>query len=133
MAPELEDFPRVIILRRQPIPGHRRRRSGQGSNLLIVAPFLRWVDARLGWDPKEFPLLINARAESYRQGVVPPHAPSPRPCSGLRFHEWHRPAKETSEKPQAYCGPRGGGILAFAGLMETWSSADGSEVDTAAS
>ncbi|RYG97162.1 MAG: SOS response-associated peptidase, partial [Alphaproteobacteria bacterium] len=28
--------------------------------------------------------------------------------------------------------PKNGGIVAFAGLMETWSSADGSEVDTGA-
>lgn len=28
--------------------------------------------------------------------------------------------------------PEGGGLIAFAGLMETWSSPDGSEVDTGA-
>jgi putative SOS response-associated peptidase YedK len=53
------------------------------------------------------------------------------PASG--FYEWHRPAKESGGKSQAYwIRPRRGGIVAFAGLMETWSSADGSEVDTGA-
>ncbi|MGO8657063.1 SOS response-associated peptidase family protein, partial [Rhizobium ruizarguesonis] len=37
------------------------------------------------------------------------------------------------ERPRAYwIRPRQGGVIAFAGLMETWSSADGSEVDTGA-
>ena len=40
---------------------------------------------------------------------------------------------ESGEKAQAYwIRPRRGGVIAFAGLMETWSSADGSEVDTGA-
>ena len=53
------------------------------------------------------------------------------PASG--FYEWHRPEKGSGEKPQAYwVRPKHGKLIAFAGLMETWSSADGSEVDTAA-
>lgn len=44
-----------------------------------------------------------------------------------------RPPKESGVRPQAYwIRPRDGGVIAFAGLMETWASADGSEVDTAA-
>ncbi|WP_337266468.1 SOS response-associated peptidase [Oryzifoliimicrobium ureilyticus] len=90
-----------------------------------------------GWvkEPKEFPLLINARAEtaigkaSFRAAMR--HRRVLIPASG--FYEWHRPAKETKAKGQAYwLRPRRGGIVAFAGLLETWSSADGSEVDTAA-
>ncbi len=43
------------------------------------------------------------------------------------------PSKESGDKSQAYwIRPRRGGVIAFAGLMETWSSADGSEVDTGA-
>jgi putative SOS response-associated peptidase YedK len=136
---ELEDFPaRYNIAPTQPIlvviAGEGQDR---GSNLPDRRALLvRW-GLTPGWvkDPKEFPLLINARAEtaigkaSFRAAMR--HRRVLVPASG--FYEWHRPAKETSEKPQAYwVRPRGGGILAFAGLMETWSSADGSEVDTAA-
>jgi putative SOS response-associated peptidase YedK len=86
-------------------------------------------------NPKEFPLLINARAEtaigkaSFRAAMR--HRRVLVPASG--FYEWHRPSKEEGGKAQAYwIRPRRGGIVAFAGLMETWSSADGSEVDTGA-
>ncbi|PZM16998.1 SOS response-associated peptidase [Rhizobium tubonense] len=136
---ELEDFPaRYNIAPTQPIlvviAGEGQDR---GSNL----PDRRALLVRWGltpsWvkDPKEFPLLINARAEtaigkaSFRAAMR--HRRVLVPASG--FYEWHRPAKETGEKPQAYwVRPRGGGIIAFAGLMETWSSSDGSEVDTGA-
>jgi putative SOS response-associated peptidase YedK len=136
---ELEDFPaRYNIAPTQPIlvviAGEGQER---GSNL----PDRRALLVRWGltpsWvkDPKEFPLLINARAEtaigkaSFRAAMR--HRRVLVPASG--FYEWHRPTKESGEKPQAYwVRPRGGGIVAFAGLMETWSSADGSEVDTGA-
>ena len=90
-----------------------------------------------GWvkDPRDFPLLINARAEtaaekaSFRAAMR--HRRILVPASG--FYEWHRPSKESGEKAQAYwIRPRNQEVVAFAGLMETWSSADGSEVDTAA-
>lgn len=108
-----------------------------GSNL----PDRRALLVRWGFtpawvkDPKEFPLLINARAEtaigkaSFRAAMR--HRRILVPASG--FYEWHRPSKESGEKPQAYwIRPRSGGVVAFAGLMETWASADGSEVDTGA-
>jgi putative SOS response-associated peptidase YedK len=86
-------------------------------------------------DPRDFPLLINARAEtaigkaSFRAAMR--HRRILIPASG--FFEWRRPPKESGEKSQAYwIRPKTGGIFAFAGLMETWSSADGSEVDTGA-
>jgi putative SOS response-associated peptidase YedK len=109
----------------------------QGSNLpdrRAVAGALG-LYARLGQGPKEFPLLINARSEtaigkaSFRAAMR--HRRVLVPASG--FYEWHRPSKESGEKSQAYwIKPRHGGVVAFAGLMETWSSADGSEVDTGA-
>ncbi|PKA40505.1 SOS response-associated peptidase [Rhizobium sullae] len=136
---ELEDFPaRYNIAPTQPIlvvvSGETQVR---GSNL----PDRRAVLVRWGFtpswvkDPKEFPLLINARAEtatgkaSFRAAMR--HRRVLVPASG--FYEWHRPSKESGEKPQAYwIRPRRGGVVALAGLMETWSSVDGSEVDTGA-
>lgn len=134
-----EDFPaRYNIAPTQPvlvvISGERQQ---PGSNLPDRRALLvRW-GFMPGWvkDPKEFPLLINARAEtaigkaSFRAAMR--HRRILVPASG--FYEWHRPSKESGEKSQAYwIRPRGGGVIAFAGLMETWSSADGSEVDTGA-
>ncbi|HEY0125231.1 MAG TPA: SOS response-associated peptidase [Rhizobium sp.] len=134
-----EGFPaRYNIAPTQPIlvvvSGDRQER---GSNL----PDRRALLVRWGFtpawvkDPKEFPLLINARAEtaigkaSFRAAMR--HRRILIPASG--FYEWHRPSKESGEKSQPYwVRPRNGGVIAFAGLMETWASADGSEVDTGA-
>lgn len=136
---ELEDFPaRFNIAPTQPVlvvleGGHPE----PGSNLPDrQAVLVRWGFLP-GWvkDPKEFPLLINARAEtaigkaSFRAAMR--HRRVLVPATG--FYEWRRPGKQNSGKAQAYyIRPKRGGIIAFAGLMETWSSADGSEVDTGA-
>jgi putative SOS response-associated peptidase YedK len=136
---ELADFPaRYNIAPTQPIlvviAGDRHER---GRNLPDrCALLVRWGFTP-SWvrDPKEFPLLINARAEtaigkaSFRAAMR--HRRILVPASG--FYEWHRPSKESREPSQAYwIRPRHGGVIAFAGLMETWSSPDGSEVDTGA-
>jgi putative SOS response-associated peptidase YedK len=136
---EIEDFPaRYNIAPTQPVlvvmEGERVR---PGSNL----PSRRALLVRWGlwpaWskDPASLPLMINARSEtaigkaSFKAAMR--HRRILIPASG--FYEWHRPAREAGERPQAYwVRPKRGGIVAFAGLMETWSSADGSEVDTAA-
>jgi putative SOS response-associated peptidase YedK len=136
---ESEDFPaRFNIAPTQPImvvvAGER---AGPGSNLPERRALLvRW-GFMPGWvkDPREFPLLINARAESAIEKASFRAAMRHRrvliPASG--FYEWRRPPKGSREPSQAYwVRPRKGGIVAFAGLMETWSSANGSEVDTAA-
>ena len=83
-------------------------------------------------DPKEFTLLVNARSEtaaekpSFRTAMR--HRRVLIPASG--FYEWQRFGK--GQKSQAYwVRPKDGGVMAFAGLMETWSDANGSEIDTA--
>jgi putative SOS response-associated peptidase YedK len=136
---ELEDFPaRYNIAPTQPIlVVVEGEQAAPGSNLPARrAMLVRW-GLTPSWvkDPRDFPLLINARSEtaigkaSFKAAMR--HRRILIPASG--FYEWHRPAKETGEKPQAYwVRPKRGGIVAFAGLMETWASADGSEVDTGA-
>ena len=136
---EVEDFPaRYNIAPTQPIlviiDGEK---TAPGSNLPERRALLvRW-GFMPGWvkDPKEFPLLINARAET-AVGKASFRAAMRHPRILVRasgFYEWHRPPKESGEKSQAYwIRPKKGGIVAFAGLMETWASADGSEVDTGA-
>lgn len=106
----------------------------QGSNL----PGRKSMLVRWGlipsWvkDPKDFPLLINARAEtaasksSFRAALR--HRRALIPASG--FYEWKR---DGNKKLQAYwIRPKDGGLVVFAGLTETWHSADGSEIDTGA-
>jgi putative SOS response-associated peptidase YedK len=104
-----------------------------GSNL----PDRRGVLVRWGlipgWakDPKSIPLLINARAESAAEKpafkAAMRHRRTLVPASG--FYEWRRQGK-TSQP--FWVRPRGGGIVAFAGLMETWHEPGGSEIDTGA-
>jgi Uncharacterized conserved protein len=135
----LEAFPpRYNIAPTQPILIVIGTGGGEpGSNLPPRKAMLARWGLIPGWvkDPNDFPLLINARSEtviekaSFRAAMR--HRRVLVPASG--FYEWHRPDKESGRKAQAYwIRPRHGEIVAFAGLMETWGSADGSEMDTAA-
>jgi putative SOS response-associated peptidase YedK len=136
---EIEDFPpRYNIAPTQPIliiAGDVRRAEGDNRSdrraLLARWGFLPgWVK-----DPADFPLLINARSEtaaekaSFRAAMR--HRRILVAASG--FYEWRRPPKGSKEKSVPYwIRPQQGGIVAFGGLMETYMSADGAEMDTAA-
>ncbi|MGJ8569901.1 MAG: SOS response-associated peptidase [Hoeflea sp.] len=136
---EIEDFPpRYNIAPTQPIliiAGDRRRTEGDNRTdrraLLARWGFLPgWVK-----DPADFPLLINARSEtaaekaSFRAAMR--HRRVLIAASG--FYEWHRPPKGSKEKSTPYwIKPKHGGVVAFGGLLETYMSADGAEIDTAA-
>ena len=135
---QVEDFrPRYNIAPTQPIlivvngPVRPEGSNEPRRRALLV----RW-GLLPGWvkDPKDFPLLINARSETAAEKAVFRAAMRHRrvliPASG--FYEWRR-ASGKAAKPQAYwVRPRHGGIVAFGGLMETYMSVDGSELDTAA-
>lgn len=119
--------PRYNIAPTQPIAVVRETPRGRRLALVrwgLVPPYVK--------DPRGFRLLINARSETavempafkaamrYRRCLVP--------ASG--FYEWRR---EPGGRKQPYViRPRGGGLLAFAGLWESWLGADGSEIDSAA-
>jgi putative SOS response-associated peptidase YedK len=82
-------------------------------------------------DPASFTLLINARSEtaaekpSFRSAMK--HRRCLFPASG--FYEWRR----TQEGKQPfYITPADGGLMAFAGLWETWCDPDGGDMDTGA-
>jgi putative SOS response-associated peptidase YedK len=85
-------------------------------------------------DPAAFTLLINARSETAAEKPAFRNAMRHRraliPASG--FYEWHRPADRKAPRQPYFVRPRHGGIVAFGGLMETWSGRDGSEIDTGA-
>ena len=83
-------------------------------------------------DPRDFPLLINARSETAAQKASfrgpMRHWRILVPASG--FYEWKR---EGRQRPQAYwVRPRDGGLIAFAGVMDSLLAEDGSQIDSAA-
>ncbi|MET3661323.1 SOS response-associated peptidase [Aquamicrobium ahrensii] len=133
---ELEEFPaRYNIAPTQPILMAVSAPSRPpGSNLPDrEALLVRW-GLIPGWvkDMRGFPLLFNARSEeaaakpSFRTAMR--HRRALVPASG--FYEWRQSGPA---KGQAYwIRPRHGGLVAFAGLMETWSEPGGSEMDTGA-
>ncbi|MFK5979780.1 MAG: SOS response-associated peptidase [Rhizobiaceae bacterium] len=96
-----------------------------------IAPILvRWglVPAWVK-EPGEFSLLLNARSESAAEKPSFRNAMRHRrmliPASG--YYEWYR----KGEEKQAYwVRPRNGDIMVFGGLMESWASPDGSEIDS---
>jgi len=83
-------------------------------------------------DPDDFPLLINARAEGIAQKPSFRAAFKRRRClvPASGFYEWQAAGGNT--KQPYWIRPENGGLIAFAGLWETWIGADGSEIDTAA-
>ncbi|MBZ9674889.1 SOS response-associated peptidase [Mesorhizobium sp. ES1-1] len=132
----VEDFPpRYNIAPTQPI---LMTMSGVapavGSNLPNRQPLLvRWglIPAWVK-DVRKFPLLFNAPSEtaiekaSFKAAMR--HRRALVPASG--FYEWRRTG---GRRGQAFwIRPRQGGLIAFAGLMETYAEPGGSEMDTGA-
>ena len=132
---DLEDFPpRYNIAPTQPIlmatSGPPRE---PGSNLPDrIALLVRW-GLIPSWckDPKKLPLLINARSETAAEKnafrAAMRHRRALVPATG--FYEWKR---QGAKKQPYLIRPKGGGVVAFAGLTETWSEPGGSEIDTGA-
>ena len=98
-----------------------------------VAKLVRWGFVP-GWvkDPREFPLLINARAESmaekpaFRDALK--HMRCVIPASG--YYEW-RTGPDKTKQPY-YITMADDEPMALAGLYSIWVGPDGEEVDTAA-
>ncbi|MGU3400283.1 SOS response-associated peptidase [Brucellaceae bacterium D45D] len=129
-----EDFPpRYNIAPSQPILAiHRAETPPAGSNRPDrIGTLVRWGFVP-SWvkDFNDWPLMFNIRSETageknsfkaalnHRRAIIP--------ASG--FYEWRREGKN---KAQPYwVRPRHGGVVAFGALIETWSAAEGSEIDT---
>lgn len=106
---------------------HGRNMADRRAVLVRWGLIPSWVK-----DPRDFPLIINARSEtafekaSFRGPMR--HFRTLVPASG--FYEWQR---EGRARPQAYwVRPRDGGLVAFAGVMDSLLAADGSEIDSGA-
>lgn len=118
--------PRYNIAPTQPVAIVRLVRGERRFALARWGLVPSWVK-----DPKRFKLLFNARSETaadkpsfraamrYRRCLLP--------ASG--FYEWRRgPGRE---KQPYLIRPSHGGVIAFAGVWETWSDRDGGEIDSA--
>jgi len=132
---DLEAFPpRYNIAPTQPVLVIVSAPSREpGSNLPDrQAALVRW-GLIPSWtkNPADMPLMINARAETVAEKAAFKTALRHRrvlvPTTG--FFEWKRDGKH---RQPFFIRPKGGGIVAFAGLMETYAEAGGSEIDTAA-
>ena len=130
-AREMQDPPpRYNIAPVQPILIAMNGPSGARELLLVRWGLIpSWVK-----DPKDFSLLVNARAEtaatkpSFRNAMR--HRRVLVPANG--FYEWRRPETGKGKGQPYLLRPKDGGLIFLGGLMETWSSADGSEIDTGA-
>ena len=82
-------------------------------------------------DPRGFPLLINARAETVTEKAAFRNAIRRRRCllPADGYYEWQT---EGSRKQPFYIRPQAGGPMALAGIAETWTGPNGEEVDTVA-
>ncbi|MBS9719956.1 SOS response-associated peptidase [Tianweitania sp. BSSL-BM11] len=104
-----------------------------GSNLPDrQAVLVRWgLIPSWAKNPADMPLMINARAETVGEKAAFKTALRHRrvlvPTTG--FYEWRREGKT---RQPFFIRPKGGGLIAFAGLMESFSEPGGSEIDTAA-
>jgi len=131
---ELEDFPaRYNIAPTQPIlmvlASEQVREPG--SNLPNRRPLLvRWgLIPRWAKNPRDLPPMFNARSETATERgtfkAAMRHRRTLVPASG--FYEWKTVGKT---KQPYFIRPRDGGLVAFAGLMETYADPNGSEIDT---
>ena len=129
--------PRFNIAPTQPVPIVRMQRDAAGVKAR------HFVLVRWGFlpgfvkDPKDFPLVINARAETLAEKPSFRNAFRRRRCLFIAdaFYEWRRPpgGKRKGAPPAQpfMIRRRDGAPMAFAGLWEGWTGPNGEEVDTA--
>ncbi len=118
--------PRYNIAPTQPI-AIVRQVDGKRQFALVRWGFLpSWVK-----DPKAFALLINARGESVLEKPAFRAAMKRRRCliPADGFYEWQTGG---GRKRPFFVHAKGGGLLAFAGLWESWTGPNGEELETAA-
>jgi len=118
--------PRYNVAPTQPVPIVRLVEGRRHFALVRWGLIPSWVK-----DPSAFTLLINARGESVNDKPAFRAAMKRRRClfPADGFYEW----KAVGGRKQPYVARRkGGGLIAFAGLWETWTGPNGEEMETAA-
>ncbi len=123
-----EDFPeRAAIAPTDPVLIVREIAANRRTASLVRWGLIpHWVK-----DPDDFPLLINARAEtlnkkpSFRSSLA--HKRCIFPADG--FYEW---SGEKGRRQAHFLKPTANTPIAFAGLWDHWQGADGTEFESAA-
>ncbi len=118
--------PRYNIAPTQPVPVVILANGGRHFRLMRWGLIPAWVK-----DPRQFALLINARAETVLDKPAFKNAMKRRRCllPADGYYEWHQ--SEGRKRP-FFIRPRNGGLIAFAGLSETWVGPNREELDTGA-
>jgi putative SOS response-associated peptidase YedK len=129
--PEAPNFPpRFNIAPTQPIPivvGGRDARRFMLARWGFLPGFAK--------DPRDFPLIINARSETVLEKASFRNAMKRRRClvPADAYYEWLKlggAGRRVVKKPYLF-RRADGAPMGFAGLWETYSGADGAEIDTA--
>ena len=127
--------PRYNIAPTQPVPVVRMERQPDGSQQRHFV-LMRWgFLPGFVKDPKDFPLVINARGESVAEKPSFRNAFKRRRCIFIAdaFYEWKRYGSGKGAPPaQPYLfRRRDGAPMALGGLWESWTGPNGEEMDTA--
>jgi putative SOS response-associated peptidase YedK len=123
---EVDFPPRYNIAPTQPVAVVRLERGERRFALMRWGLVPSWVK-----EPQNFGLLFNARSESALEKASFRSALRYRRClfPASGFYEWRRGPGKTRQP--FWIRPRTGGLVAFAGIWETWPDRDGGEIDTA--
>lgn len=118
--------PRYNIAPTQPIPAVIIENDVRRFALLRWGLIPAWVK-----DPRQFTLLINARAETVLEKPAFKNAMKRRRClvPADGYYEWQA---LPSRKRPLFVHPADGQLAAFAALAETWTGPNGEEVHTVA-
>lgn len=114
---------RYNIAPTQPIPVVRPAEGGRVVEMMSWGLVPSWVK-----DPATFTLLINARAETAAEKPAFRQALKKRRCivPASGFYEWREDKVDGKRIKQPFLfTPRDGGLLAFAGIYEEHTDADG--------
>jgi putative SOS response-associated peptidase YedK len=127
--------PRANIAPTQPVPVVRLERA-PGGQVARQFRLVRWgfLPAFVK-DPKDYPLVINARSETVAEKASFRNALRRRRCLFIAdaFYEWQRgpePRKRGAATP-FLIRRRDGAPMGLAGLWESWMGPNGEEVETA--
>lgn len=118
--------PRYNIAPTQPVPVVTFEQGVRHFKLMRWGFIPAWVK-----DPRKFPLLINARAETVLTKPAFQNAIKRRRCliPADGYYEWQQIA---DRKQPLFIHRRDGEPFGFAAVMETWLGANGEELDTVA-
>ncbi len=119
--------PRYNIAPTQPVAVVRLENGERRFALVRWGLIPSWVK-----DPRDFSLLFNARSETVAEKASFRNAIRRRRClvPASGFYEWQRVSK--TEKRAYWVPPAAGGVIAFAGIWESWMGRDGEEIETMA-